>query len=255
MKERKMKLKLIRGVFLLFLGIILLIQCALLSCKPKIQKTKAAIPSEDNNAQISSNDTTEITDSTAKFGFETGTQGWKSQNWKDFRGGIGVEQTTEYSKSGSYALLLNCNISGNSSTNSEAGAFVDFREGIYAPNINAPVDLEEKTIKCWILIPSSEADGDPHQPNGVQLFVKSIKNEGTSNEQLFSEYGAWYDLPGRTGSWFEITLEPGIETPEGGFSEEGFDPKNIVVIGIKIAIGTGSSSSFQGPLFIDDIDW
>jgi hypothetical protein len=238
MEERKMKLKLIKGVFLLFWGIILLIQCA--SCKSGLQKTKVAKTSEANNAQISSNDTT------AKFDFETGTQEWKSQNWKDFRGNYGVEQTTAYSKSGHYALLLDC----DSTKNSKGEAFVDLRK-----DFNAPLNLERKTIKCWILIPSSDAVGDPHHPNGVQLFVKSIKNEGTSNEQLFSEYGTCYDLPGRTGFWFEITLKPSIETPKRGYSKQGFDPKKIVVIGIKIVIGKGSSSSFKGSLFIDDIDW
>lgn len=236
-----MKLKLIKGVFLLFFGIILLIQCTLLSCKSGL----AAKTSEANNAQISSNDTTEITDSTAKFDFEIGTQGWKSQNWEDFRGNFGVEQTAVHSKSGLHALLLDC----DSTKNSKGEAFVDLRE-----EFNAPLNLEGKTIKCWVLILSSDAGGDPDRPNGVQLFVKSIKNEGTSNEQLFSEYGTRYNLPGRR-LWFEITLKPSIETPKGGHSEQGFDPKNIVVIGIKIANGTGSSSSFKGSLFIDDIDW
>jgi hypothetical protein len=227
-----MKLKLIKGASLLLFGI--LMQFAL----PCISKTKAAKTSEANNAQISSDD------STAEFNFETGTQGWKSENWKDFRGSYGVEQTTEYSKSGRCALVLNC----DSTENSKREAFVDLRT-----EFNGPLNLEGKTIRCWILIPSSDVIGDPH--NGVQLFVKSIENEGTSDERWSTEYGEWYDLSGRAGSWFEITLSPGTETPKQGHSKQGFDPKKIAVLGIRITTRKGSSASFKGSVYIDDIDW
>jgi hypothetical protein len=217
-----MKSKLIEGVFLVLIGV--LIQ----SAHPNISETMIANTSGSDTGQVSSND------STAKFDFESGTEGWKSENWKDFRGSYGVEQTTEYSKSGRCALVLNC----DSTENTKREAFVDLRT-----DFNAPLNLEGKTIKCWILIPSSDVIGDPH--NGVQLFVKSVKNEGRSNEQWFTEYGEWYDLSGRTGSWFTITLKPGIETSKQGDSKKGFDPQKIVVMGIKIATGKGSSSSFK----------
>ena len=228
-----MRSKLIKGVFLLFL--VISIQFAL-SC---ISNTKAAAQtSEADNPQVTSND------STAKFNFETDAQGWKSENWKEFRGSSGVEQTTEYSKSGRCALVLDC----DSTRNSKQEAFVDLRA-----EFNGPLNLEGKTIRCWILIPSSDVIGDPH--NGVQLFVKSVKNEGKPNEQWFSEYGEWYDLSGQAGSWFEITLSPSLETPKRGHSEQGFDPRKIVLMGIKIATKKGTSSSFRGSVYIDDIDW
>ena len=148
-----MNSKLVEGVFLLLFG--LLIQSTL----PGISETMAANTSGADTAQVSSND------STAKFDFEAGTEGWKSENWKDFRGSYGVEQTTEYSKSGRCALVLNC----DSTENIKREAFVDLRT-----DFDAPLNLEGKTIKCWVLIPSSDAIGDPH--NGVQLFVKSVKN-------------------------------------------------------------------------------
>jgi len=223
-----MKLNIIKGVSLLFLGI--LIPFAL----PSILRSKPAEKSEANNAQLSSDD------STAKFNFETGAQGWKSENWKEFRGSSGVEQTSAYSKSGRCALVLDC----DSTKNSKREAFVDLRT-----QFDGPLNLEGKTIKCWILIPSSDVIGDPH--NGVQLFVKSVKNEGKSNEQWFTKYSEWYDLSGRADSWFEITLSPSI----GVHSKQGFDPRKIVVMGIKIATKKGSSDSFNGSVFIDDIDW
>ena len=68
-------------------------------------------------------------------------------------------------------------------------------------------------------------------------------------------YGTWYNLTGRSGSWFEITLKPSTETPKWGYTEPEFDPTQIVVIGIKIGIGTGSSASFRGSMFVDNIDW
>ena len=205
-----MNFRLIKGMFLPFLGIVLLTQCAL-------QKT-------------------------AKFDFETGTQGWLSQNWQDFRGSYGVEQTSENSISGSYALVLDCN------SNSKGEAYVDLRK-----EFKSPQNLDGKTIKCWVLIPSTQ-DNDILQQIGVQLFVKSVKNENTANEQWFSEYSTINDLSGLTGSWYKITLKPGIETKKG-YVEQGFDPKNIAVIGIKIASEKGSPSDFKGKLFIDGIDW
>jgi len=230
-----MKLILIKRVFQLFLSIILVTYCALISCKSGM----TAKTSEVDYVQMSSKDT-------AKFNFENGEQDWKSQNWKDFRGNYGVEQTSVYSKSGLHALLFEC----DSTKNSKREAFVDLRK-----EFNAPLNLEGKSIKCWVLIFPSDAGNDGDRPDGVQLFVTSIKKEGTSNEQLFTEFGSSYSIKDRKGIWFEITLNPSIETPEGGYIEQGFDPKNIVIMGIRITNGTGSSSSFKGSLYIDDIDW
>lgn len=189
-----------------------------------------------------------------KYGFESGTEGWIFQNWYDTQGVIRVEQTEAYSRSGKYSLHLDCNLNGNIKANRKGEAYVDLRS-TPPEGICAPLNLEGKEIKCWFMIPNTLAGGDPHRPNGIQLFVKSVYNEGATNEQWFSQYGTWYNIPGRTGSWFEIKLEPSLKNPKWGYTEQGFDPSKIVVIGVKIAIGTGSSASFKGSIFIDDIEW
>lgn len=228
-----------------------------ISCSSQKEDSESTNKLESSFSKDSSslqNKSATIQEQTSAYGFETGTEGWLFQTWEDTKGISRIEQTEAYSKSGHFSLHLSCDIDGISPTNSKGEAFVDLRTSPPA-GVEAPVNLKDKKITCWIFVPSNKAVGDPHRPNGITLFVKSIKNEGMQNEQWAAQYGTWYNLTGRTGSWFEINLKPSIETPRLGFTQDGFDPTSIVVVGVKIAAGTGSSASFKGSIFIDELDW
>jgi len=241
----------LRKLALILLAIIVM-QYLFLSCTSKTKDSKSLI---DTVAQVSKSDTVSSISSkdTVRFDFENGTQEWKSKNWRDFRGSSGVEARPEYPRYGNYSLMLDCSV------NPGGEAYVDLRD-VY----NSSLDLNGKKITCWVLIvPQTETEhgvisdnmDKKMPPNGVQLFVRSVKNEGKPNEKWYTQYGKWYDLSDKIGRWFEINLAPSIKTSDEVHSEKGFDPKNVAVIGIKISDKTRSSCSFKGTVFLDDISW
>jgi len=42
---------------------------------------------------------------------------------------------------------------------------------------------------------------------------------------------------------------------ENGYMEQGFDPRQIIAVGIKIGAGGGSTAVYQGPIYVDAVDW
>ena len=114
------------------------------------------------------------------------------------------------------------------------------------PGIQAPINLEDVLITVWVYAPGGAA-GDPNRPNGVQVFVK--------DQNWLSEYGAWFNLSGYTDRWIPITLTPSRQPPPGVYMDAGFDPSNIIVVGVKIGAGTNSEATYSGPIYIDGVTW
>jgi len=236
-----MRVKLFKIVFKVLL--IILIQLIIISCGSKTKEDKTL---RTDSTQVSSSDTVQSSRDTIRFDFEQGVMEWKSKNWRDFRGSTGVEARNEYSKSGIYSLKLDCNI------NPDKEAFVDLRDAC-----GGPMNFEGKTIRCWVLAISPSDTGTYKTPDGVQLFVRSVNNEGKPNEEWASCYSEWYPLSERVGEWFEISLMPtGIgKMTKKNLIEKKFDPKKVAVIGIKVSGKKGKKSTFNGLIYIDDISW
>lgn len=86
--------------------------------------------------------------------------------------------------------------------------------------------------------------GDPSHPNGVQVFVK--------DSDWKNQYGTWENIQ-RSNTWITVTLSPTKEEISGGYTDKGFDPTNITMIGVKFGMGTGSDATYDGPLYVKDI--
>ena len=113
-----------------------------------------------------------------------------------------------------------------------------------------------KRISCWIYVPPKVgAGGDSHRPNGVQLFAKSVENLGKKSEKWCSKYGPWKNLSGKEGHWFKIFLVIDNKERYGGYKEECFDPRNIAIIGVKFGVGDYSKRDYEGPAYIDALNW
>lgn len=111
----------------------------------------------------------------------------------------------------------------------------------HAPSgMDAPVNLEGVTLRCWIYAPWFSA-GDLNHPNGLQIFVK--------DENWRSEYDTWVNI--EEGQWNEVTLTPSRQTPHWGFKDAGFDPTHIIMIGVKVGAGSGSRDQFDGAFYLD----
>jgi hypothetical protein len=82
-------------------------------------------------------------------------------------------------------------------------------------------------------------------PNGFQVFVKDSEYRG--------EYGTWHNITEE--EWFPVTLTVSATKPRGGWIARDFDPTQIIMIGLKMGAGDGSIAQYQGPIYIDAIDW
>lgn len=160
-----------------------------------------------------------------------------------------VAQSTDWAKSGKGSLELEVELDGGDENLAQGEAFVDLR---FNPppglEVSDPIDLEGIPVTIWVNAPE-EAAGDLKKPNGVQVFAKDQDNR--------TEYGKWRNLTTRDDAegWMAITLTPTSDPSEGVEMDLGFDPSRIILIGIKIAVGRGSTATYTGSIWIDEICW
>lgn len=125
-------------------------------------------------------------------------------------------------------------------------AFVDMRN--YPPvGEHIPVDMRGRTVSAYVYTPR-RARGTPDRPNGFQVFVKS-----KSADDKECKYGPWYNA--REMEWQEIKLRVSRDPPkieDGEFMTPGFDPNQIVIVGVKMGAGR---KGYKGPVFVDAVSW
>jgi len=176
------------------------------------------------------------------YNFETGVMGWKHQTYKDSRAIHSVIQSQKgVAKYGNYSLEALVNLICGDKSLSKGETFVEIASdtliGAYGPK-----NLLGKPISCWIKTPW-KAVGEWSKPNGIQVFVKDMKNR--------SQYGEWHNI--ETDKWFEVIYTPTLKPTKGMWTDKGFDPTKITIIGVKIGCGGGSSARFKGKINIDCI--
>jgi hypothetical protein len=174
---------------------------------------------------------------TSRYGFEAGSMGWIPQTYVTDQGIIEVAQSTDRAKLGRHSLKLTADLEGGHPNRSKGEAYMEI-----------PIqNLENKPISVWVYVPK-ELLGDPAKPNGIQVFVKDGSWRG--------EYGTWLDItPARADTWFQVTLVPGRLAPPDGYMAPDFDPTQIRAVGVKVAIGEGSTYTYRGPIYVDVVDW
>ena len=182
----------------------------------------------------------------SKYGFESSDILWVVQTFGDSQAVNALARSDKgFAKFGCYSLRLAVDLVGGDENKSKGEAYVDMR--FFPPTgMEAPLNLEGVPITVWVYVPGSAA-GDPSKPNGVQVFVK--------DKNWKNEYGTWLDLPNYTDKWIPITLTPSRQQPPMGYMDEGFDPSAIIAVGVKIGAGTPSTATYQGPIYVDGVNW
>ena len=173
----------------------------------------------------------------SKYGFEEGPMGWVPQTYETDQGITAVAQSADQAKFCKNSLMLTADLEGGHANRSKGEAYVEI-----------PIqNLEGKPITVWVYVPQ-EALGDPQKPNGIQVFVKDRNFKG--------EYGTWWNItPAKVDAWFQVTLVPSTTAPPDGYMAPGFDPTLIGAVGVKVAIGEGSTAEYRGPIYVDGVDW
>jgi len=177
---------------------------------------------------------------------------WKPQTYFDSQAIPSANVTTNKAHSGRGALELIVDSLNWFDPHRKSGeTFVDMRyhpPQCDLPNCVAiPVNLCGVTISAWVYCDSGSS-GNPTRPNGLQIFVK--------DKEWKSFYGTWHNIElVQEGKWRQVTITPSMTAPPGGYMEPGFDCSNIIAIGLKIGAGGGSTTTFSGKCWLDDIAW
>ena len=180
------------------------------------------------------------------YSFENNSSGWTAQTYYSTIACIQVSNSAETAKDGLFSLKLDMNLIGNDVRNSRGEAWVDMRyyppPAVQIPFM--PLDLNSRTITMWVYAPTG-AIGDSNKPNGLQIFVKDIHWNGS--------YSTWINVV--ENEWVQLSFTVSNALIESGYMEPGFDPTQIIAVGIKMGAGGGSTAVYQGPIYIDAVDW
>lgn len=163
-----------------------------------------------------------------RFDFEsTSTEGWEISSGKEEQAVSQVAAAATEFHSGGHALKSDIDLDPSNNERKKGVIFVMY-----------PGDMANRPISVWVKFPR-EAGGDPSHRNGVQLFAK----DQNFNIQESFWHNIGYDIP--TGEWVELRFTPS--------AENGFDPTQVMLIGLKIGLGAGSNTRWQGSFYMDDV--
>ena len=177
---------------------------------------------------------------------------WRAQTYFNSQAisQVSITSTRPYSGQGSLALAVD--LIGEDTNKGSGEAYVDLR---YHPPLveypcclSTPLDLGGVEVSAQVYCPAGSR-GHPSMPNGLQLFAKSVDGDGN----WWSYYGSWANI--QEDSWNAVTMTPGTVAPPGGHKDPLFDPTQVVALGIKVGAGGGSTATFSGTLWLDEVRW
>ncbi len=177
-----------------------------------------------------------VADAQVRYGFETGTEGWRTNDAPNVKAVTNVARVSTYRQSGSYSLRVGLKLQGGVANWDSGEAYVDMLNNP-AFGVPVPADLLNKEVSVYVFCPAG-SQGNPSAPNGLQIFVK---------DTLFrSAYSTWSNISvGATGAWNRLTFT--VPT------NAAFNPRQIQVVGLKVGVGGGSTSVYAGPVYLDSV--
>jgi len=156
---------------------------------------------------------------------------------------VQVVQPKQKALEGDYSLEMTMDIDGGDEHKRNGEAWVNMLED---PPVgeHIPVNLLGRTVTAWIYAPWG-ARGKPDKPNGFQVFVK--------DKEWKCQYGPWRNV--REAEWFQVSLKVSPFAPKDGYMDCGFDPNQIIAVGVKMGAGGGSRATYKGPVYVDGVNW
>jgi hypothetical protein len=181
----------------------------------------------------------------AKYGFEPADVLWQAQTYVDSQAITAVAHSEkQMAMFGCYSLKLMVDLIAGDANKSKGEAWIDMRGDNAPKDEQIPAKLTNRTITAWVYAPPG-VGGDKDRPNGFQIFVK--------DQKFRNEYGSWHNVI--EGQWAQISLTVSDSEPVGGFKDLDFDPSQIIVVGVKIDTGDGSTTRYQGLIYVDAVRW
>lgn len=180
-----------------------------------------------------------------RFDFESGVMGWYAHEGRDIRGCPSVEATAERPYSGRQSLKMAASLNAGNPAKRKCEARVKIAKSDSSGK-EIPLDLEGYTVSAWFYAPRrSRGPGDA--PNGVHLFVKDAHGGFL--------YGPWLDVV--EDEWMPLLLpiEKTTELTGKVDADPNFDPTHVRILGLKFGTGKDSTAIYNGPIWLDDVDW
>jgi len=177
----------------------------------------------------------------------SGDYDWQPQDYKDSQA-----ITTVVYNPVRQCLVATGNWRGGDEKTAKGEIYLDLR---FVPELEGkvPIDLSRTRVEFIVEVPG----GFNHRfsiwereiPNGMQPFGK--------DGDWRCQYGTWENtVSNRTSATtYRLTHKFIRGNPFRGYSDEGFDPTKIIVLGMKFAIGDGSQHSYSGPVYIKSINF
>jgi hypothetical protein len=161
---------------------------------------------------------------------------WQAQDYVDSSGILSVSLDPSLPRLSLVAYLV-----GQHPNYAKGEAYVDLRYFLGLED-KAGIDLSRSQITIQADVPEKFV-GPSDNFNGAQVLVKDT--------QFRSQYGTWVNVtaPGK----LTVSLRPTSATPPDGFTSPGFDPTQVRIVGIKFGIGSQSTATYEGPLYITGV--
>jgi len=180
----------------------------------------------------------------SKYHFERDKMGWTNTTTSGDKAITNVTQTSFPTRFGFGALKLDARLIGGNADYSKGEAKVDVVDYPAAGETNTPpYNLQNVPVSIWVYVPTGGA-GPSSTPNGLQIFFK--------DSTWKNWYGPWINITNEN-KWFRLEVTLGVTTPS--YVDAGFDMTKIRMIGIKYAAGSGSTAVYNGPIYIDAVNW
>jgi hypothetical protein len=159
---------------------------------------------------------------------------WQAQTHPDSQGITAVVY-------GSDQLTLQASLISQDENYSKGEVFLDLRSFTQTATY-VPRDMSDTTLMARVTVPNDFA-GLPSCPNGIQVTVK--------DDQWRSQYSAWVNVA--SGGTYIISYSPTVQTIPGGYTENGFDPDRIIMVGVKVAMNDTCSDNYDGELYVESV--
>jgi len=108
---------------------------------------------------------------------------------------------------------------------SQGEMYLDLRYDIPGIQWQGPFDMTDKEISFKFKL-DDNFEQNPNYLSSIQVFVK--------DENFNTQYGTEVELV-KSGDWIEVSLIPTEDNINFGYTDLGFDPSKIVMIGLRIA--------------------
>ncbi len=175
------------------------------------------------------------------YSFAAGDEGFELQTWQDSQACTALARVVSGPANTTACLAVSVHLHEDTTNFGKGEVFLDMAQ--HLPNgIVIPANLRDRAVTAWVYCPAP-LGGPGTNPNSVQVFCKD------------ANWKALYGSPVQVvqESWMPVSVTPGTNAPAGGWMQDGFDPAQIRLVGVKIGAGTDSGARYDGMMYVDGI--